>query len=271
MRHDPGAGPEARAGRGGGEDVKTTTRANGSSAAGSGALSRGTRPATHHLGRATLAAALGLGVALLCAGAPPLEAAPRAAAGAPGDPMAVVRGVVEEALAILRDRATPVAVRRARLRRLTAPVFDFTTMSRFALGYHWRDLDAAQRAEFVSVFTHFIQDSYVSRINEYSGQDVEFGKVTFDGADYAQVRTRIVEDGKPPTAVNYRLERQHGVWRIYDVTVENLSILANYRNQFGRVMSKGGYTALIGDLRRKQRALASSLDGASAEPVRVSD
>jgi phospholipid transport system substrate-binding protein len=235
--------------------VTTTTRASGSRAAVAG----------------TLAAVLGLGLAVLPAGARPLDGSPRGAAATGGEPMAVVRAVVEEALGILRNRATPLDVRQDRLRRLTAPVFDFTTMSRFALGYRWRDLDAAQRAEFVSVFTDFIQDSYVSRINEYSGQDVEFGRVTFDGADYAQVHTRIVEEGKPSTAVNYRLERQHGVWKIYDVTVENLSILNNYRNQFGRVMSKGGYTALIGDLRKKQRALASSLDGASEKRVRVAD
>jgi phospholipid transport system substrate-binding protein len=145
------------------------------------------------------------------------------------------------------------------------PVFDFTTMSRFALGYHWRDLTPAQRAEFTEVFAHFIQDSYLSRINEYSGQTVTFGKVTTENADYAQVHTRILEDGKPPTAVNYRLERVDGAWKIYDVTVENLSILANYRNQFSRVMNKQGYPTLIGDLRKKQQALASSLGEARAE------
>jgi phospholipid transport system substrate-binding protein len=187
------------------------------------------------------------------------------AAAAEASPMGVVRALVEQALAILRDGSAPTAERQQQLRELIAPVFDFTTMSRFALGYHWRDLTPEQRREFTDVFARFVQDSYLSRINEYSGQDVTFGKVMSESADYAQVHTRIVERGKPPTAVNYRLERVDGVWRIYDVTVDNLSILANYRNQFSRVMNKQGYAALVSDLRKKQRHLGSSLGEARAE------
>jgi phospholipid transport system substrate-binding protein len=190
----------------------------------------------------------------------PLYATSEVPAAADGGPMAVVRSLVEEALGILRDARTPTPERQRLLRGLITPVFDFTTMSRYALGYHWRDLTPAQRTEFTGVFADFVQDSYVSRINEYSGQEVRFGKVASEGADYAQVHTRIVDDGKPPTAVNYRLERVDGGWKIYDVTVDNLSILANYRNQFTRVMNKQGYTVLVDDLRKKQRDLASSLD-----------
>jgi phospholipid transport system substrate-binding protein len=179
--------------------------------------------------------------------------------------MAVVRPLVEDALHVLRDKSAPVAERQARLRNLIRPVFDFTTMSRFALGYHWRDLTAEQRAEFTEVFAHFVQDSYLSRINEYSGQEVTYGKVTSESPNYAQVHTRIVEPGKPSTAVNYRLEQADGAWKIYDVTVENLSILSNYRNQFSRVMNKQGYPTLIADLRKKQQALASSLGTGAAE------
>jgi phospholipid transport system substrate-binding protein len=182
-------------------------------------------------------------------------------ASAPRDaePALVVRRLVTDVLDVLRDKGTVTAERQRKLRALIAPVFDFATMSRFALGYHWRDLTPEQRTEFVGVFSHFIQDSYLTRINEYSGQEVEFGKVQLDGADYAQVHTRIIDPGKPSTAVNYRLEHARGAWRIYDVTVDNLSILANYRNQFARVMNKDGYATLIRDLRKKQRALAASL------------
>jgi len=195
----------------------------------------------------------------------PLYAASGVPAAANGDPMAVVRSLVEEALGILRDGQAPTAERQQRLRGLITPVFDFTTMSRYALGYHWRDLTPEQRTEFTGVFAHFVQDSYLSRINEYSDQKVTFGKVTAEGEDYAQVHTRIVEDGKPPTAVNYRLERMDGGWKIYDVTVDNLSILHNYRNQFSRVMNKQGYATLVEDLRKKQQDLAASLGGGRPE------
>ena len=174
--------------------------------------------------------------------------------------MAVVKTMVDAALAILRNDAMPTARRQQELRDLITPVFDFATMSRFALGYHWRSLDAQQRGEFIGVFTDFIQDSYLTRINEYAGEEVEYGKVMFDGDDYAQVHTTIVGgEARTNTAVNYRVERAGDTWKIYDVTVDNLSILANYRNQFNRVMNKEGYPTLIADLRRKQQALASSL------------
>jgi phospholipid transport system substrate-binding protein len=215
-------------------------------------------------GRRTLLTLATIGLALLvCHGRPGMATGTSAAADEGA--MAVVRPLVQDALRILRETSAPTADRQQRLRQLIIPVFDFTTMSRFALGYHWRDLTAAQRAEFTDVFSHFIQDSYLSRINEYSGQEVTFGKVTSESPDYAQVHTRLVETGKPATAVNYRLERVDGAWKIYDVTVENLSILANYRNQFSRVMNKQGYPTLIGDLRKKQQALASSLGGEAAE------
>ena len=214
--------------------------------------------------RHTVLALAAFGLALLAAyGRPGLASGTSAAAD--GGPMAVVRPLVEDALSILRDNRTATAERQQRLRGLISPVFDFTTMSRYALGYHWRDLTAEQRTEFTDVFAHFIQDSYLSRINEYTGQEVTFGKVTSESADYAQVHTRIIEAGKPATAVNYRLERVDGAWKIYDVTVENLSILSNYRNQFSRVMNKQGYPTLIGDLRKKQQALASSLGEKAVE------
>jgi len=213
--------------------------------------------------RLSLVLAVGLGLAF---GWPVLPLFPARAAHATtdGGPMGVVRPLVEDALQILRDGQAPTPERQQRLRSLIAPVFDFTTMSRYALGYHWRDLTPEQRTEFTEVFAHFIQDSYLSRINEYSGQEVTFGKVTSESADYAQVHTRIIEKGQPPTAVNYRLERVDGGWKIYDVTVDNLSILANYRNQFSRVMNKSGYATLIGDLRKKQQTLAASLGEARA-------
>jgi phospholipid transport system substrate-binding protein len=201
-----------------------------------------------------------LGLALLSPWAPAAPGRAHASPLAAREPMAVVKAMVDEALAILRNRTMPTARRQQELRELITPMFDFATMSRFALGHHWRSLDAQQRGEFIGVFTDFIQDSYLTRINEYAGEEVEFGKVMFDGDDYAQVHTTIVGgEARDTTAVNYRVERAGDSWKIYDVTVDNLSILANYRNQFNRVMNKEGYPTLIADLRRKQQSLASSL------------
>jgi phospholipid transport system substrate-binding protein len=203
-----------------------------------------------------------LGLVLLSPWAPAASGRAHASSPAAREPMAVVKTMVDEALAILRNDAMPTGRRQQELRDLITPVFDFATMSRFALGTHWRSLDAQQREEFIGVFTDFIQDSYLTRINEYAGEEVAFGKVLLDGNEYAQVHTTIVGGrDRATTAVNYRVERAGDTWKIYDVTVDNLSILANYRNQFNRVMNKNGYPTLIADLRKKQQALSSSLGG----------
>ena len=175
------------------------------------------------------------------------------------DPMSVVKTTVNQALEVLRDRSTPLAQRQDKLRQIVAATFDFREMAKSALGYHWKELTPAQQEEFTNAFVAFIEDSYLSKINDYSGQQVNFLRVTNDGAQYAQVSTDIVEPKGEPIHVNYRLLQENGTWKIYDVTVDAISIIANYRNQFNRVMNSKGYATLIADLKAKQAALAASL------------
>ena len=175
------------------------------------------------------------------------------------DPMSIVKTTVNQALDVLRDKGTPLAQRQDKLRQIVAATFDFKEMAKSALGYHWKELNPAQQEEFTSAFVAFIEDSYLSKINDYSGQQVSFLRVTNDGAQYAQVSTDIIEPKGEPIHVNYRLLQENGTWRIYDVTVDAISIIANYRNQFNRVMNSKGYATLISDLKAKQAALAASL------------
>jgi phospholipid transport system substrate-binding protein len=175
------------------------------------------------------------------------------------DPMSVVRTTVNQALAVLRDTSTPLAQRQDKLRQIVAGTFDFTEMAKSALGYHWKQITPAQQQEFTSAFVAFIEDSYLSKINDYRGQQVTFGTVSNEGAQYAQVSTDIVQPSGEAIHVNYRLLQEGGTWKIYDVTVDAISIIANYRNQFNRVMNNKGYDTLIADLKSKQAALAASL------------
>lgn len=175
------------------------------------------------------------------------------------DPMSVVKTTVNQALDVLRDKNTPLAQRQDKLRQIVAATFDFTEMAKSALGYHWKDITPAQQQEFTTAFVAFIEDSYLSKINDYSGQQVNFLKASNEGAQYAQVNTDIVQPKGDAIHVNYRLLQENGTWRIYDVTVDAISIIANYRNQFNRVMNNKGYDTLIKDLKSKQAALAASL------------
>ncbi len=176
------------------------------------------------------------------------------------DPMSVVRTTVNQALGVLRDTQTPLAQRQDKLRQIVSATFDFTEMAKSALGYHWKQITPAQQQEFTNAFVAFIEDSYLSKINDYRGQQVAFLQARNDGPQYAQVNTDIIQPGgKDSIHVNYRLLQQGDTWKIYDVTVDAISIIANYRNQFNRVMNNQGYDVLIADLKSKQAALAASL------------
>ena len=174
-------------------------------------------------------------------------------------PMTVVQNTVNQALEVLRDKASPLPQRQEKLRQIVAQSFDFTEMAKSALGYHWKTLNPQQQQEFTNVFIAFIEDSYLSKLNDYRGQQVQFVKASQDGADYSQVNTNIVREGKDPIHLDFRLMQESGAWKIYDVTVDAISIIANYRNQFNRVMNNQGYDTLIKDLKEKQAALAARL------------
>jgi phospholipid transport system substrate-binding protein len=177
------------------------------------------------------------------------------------DPMTTVQNTVNQALTVLRDQTTPLAQRQDRLRQIVASTFEFTEMGKSALGYHWRQITPEQQKEFTDVFVSFIEDSYLSKISDYRGPDyqVNFLGARTDGPGFSQVNTDIIRAGKDPIHVNYRLQQQGDQWKIYDVTIDAISIIANYRNQFNRVMNNQGYSTLIEDLKGKQAALAARL------------
>jgi phospholipid transport system substrate-binding protein len=179
-------------------------------------------------------------------------------------PMVTTKSMVEQALQILRDKSTPVVERRRQLRATIEPRMDFREMARSALGYNWRALTPQQRDDFTTVFAAFIEDAYLSKIQDYSGQRVDYLRENSLGDGYSQVDTAIVQPGKQSLKVAYLLERKGpGDWKVYDVTVDNISIIANYRNQFNRVINDQGFDKLMSQLRSKQKELASLVGDSS--------
>ena len=177
-----------------------------------------------------------------------------------GDPMTTVKSTVNQALDILKDRQTPQEVRRRRLIEVVAGHFDFTDMARSSLGYHWSQLSPAQQQQFVQLFTAFMEDAYLNKLEGYSGQKIEFSGVTSNGPGDSEVNTRVLQpDSGQPISLSYRLKQDSGDWKVYDVTVDNISITANYRNQFNRVINSQGFDALMNEMRTKQQELIASL------------
>jgi phospholipid transport system substrate-binding protein len=174
-------------------------------------------------------------------------------------PLVTTREFVNQALQILGAKDKPVAQKRRELKSLIEVRFDSTEMARSSLGYHWRSLSPEDRASFTRVFADFIEAAYLDKVQDYSGQQVQFGRSRSLGQGYSAVDTTIVAPGKDPIPVTYLLEQSSDGWKVYDVTVDNISIIANYRNQFNRVINEQGFPKLMADLRAKSRQLGSEL------------
>ena len=179
-------------------------------------------------------------------------------ASADGDPMAAVKGTVNQVLSIVGDPSYKSATseRREKLRQVIAPRFDFTDMARSAMGYHWRSLSPVQRDQFVQLFTGLLEASYMGKIEGYKGQKIVYLKETQDG-DLAQVNTQIAQSGNEPISVNYRLKQSGGSWKVYDVLVDQISLVGNYRNQFTRIINQKGYDSLVSAIKQKQQSIDS--------------
>jgi len=186
------------------------------------------------------------------------------------DPIASIKNSISQAVAVFNDPQASLADRRERLRALCEQAFDFENMSRSVLGYHWRELTPAQRDEFVPVFTHFIQDAFLTKLQDETVQKVRaelktvniaYVRETFDGPDYAQVFSTVsVQEQKDPFQVNYLMHRTADGWRVYDLTFNAISVIGNYRNQFNRVINNQGYDRLVADLRAKEAMFQQQLD-----------
>jgi phospholipid transport system substrate-binding protein len=195
------------------------------------------------------------------------------------DPMMQVKNGVNDVIDVFKAPDTPLKVRREKLRELGAKYFDFDSMTRSVMGYHWRELSPAQQVEMVSLFTNFINDAYLSKLQDYSVKKVKeelptvnirFTREIFDGTEYAEVYSTVtLKEQKDPIELNYMMHLTSGQWKVYDVTVDAISVVANYRNQFNRVMNEGGYDKLSADLQAKTLGLQQQLDDPNPKSPRA--
>ena len=188
-----------------------------------------------------------------------LMAAIAATACAADDPMTAVKTTVDQALTVLRDKQTPTAQRQQKLRDIVSASFDFTAMSQSAMGYYWKQITPDQQQEFQKVFITFIENSYLAKINEFISGDVKYLSAQPTGSQFSMVKTTVIMPNTGPISLDFRLLNLNGQWQVYDVLVDGISILNNYRNQFNRIMSSKGYDTLIRDLKSKEASLAASM------------
>ncbi|PYM80730.1 MAG: organic solvent tolerance ABC transporter substrate-binding protein [Candidatus Rokuibacteriota bacterium] len=176
-------------------------------------------------------------------------------------PTEVVQATVNRAITLVQDAdlARPVNAdkRRSELRRVAEDLFDFGEMSRRALARHWGECSSQEREEFVRLFTDLLERSYLSKIENWSGEKVLFVSETIDG-DYAAVRSKIVTVRKQEVPVEYRLYRAGQRWQVYDVLFEGVSFIATYRSQFNRIIQASSFAGLMDKMREKEVEVVSA-------------
>jgi len=179
-----------------------------------------------------------------------------------GDPGAMVKATVGQVLGVLSDKSMAQDARQRKVIEIVADRFDFADMARTSLGYNWKKLSPAQQQQFVPLFTAFMEDAYLNKIDSYSGQKVQFVGQTVAAADTTEVKTVVqpAESSDSPIQINYMVKpTDGGDWKVYDVTVDDISITANYRNQFNRMIDQQGFDGLMTAMREKQQELRQSI------------
>ncbi|HXG50263.1 MAG TPA: ABC transporter substrate-binding protein [candidate division Zixibacteria bacterium] len=172
---------------------------------------------------------------------------PRADARTPTEQ---VRETIEQVVVAANGSAGENPVARLELmRRVLMPRFDFFEMSRQSLGKHWNAVGERQQ-EFVTSFAEFLGNAYLGRIVSYKDEEIRFLGERVE-RDRAEVATRVVPRRGEPLTVNYRLHRVDDQWKIYDVVVEEISLIGNYRAQFSRILANGTFDDLMRRLREK--------------------
>ena len=180
-----------------------------------------------------------------------LAAAP-AWAGPPTDQLRVQ---VERVIKVLEDpelkREGRQVERRAAIRQQANEIFDFTETTRRSLGQHWQARTPAEREQIVRLYADLLERSYIGKIEQYSGERIQFAGDTID-RDQATVRTRLQTKAGTEIPVDYRMCRVGERWRTYDVAIEGVSMVANYRAQFNKIIQTSSFRGLVDKLSAKK-------------------
>ena len=172
-----------------------------------------------------------------------------------GEPTEVVRTGIYGVLEVLRqtDLKAPAnkMERRNRIRKIIHQYFDFEAMSRRSLARNWRKRTPEEKAEFIKLFSYLMELNYANTLESYTDEKIVFGKETSD-AEFARVKTVIITTDKKEIDITYRLHKIKDGWRVYDVLVEGVSLLKNYRDQFRSIIRRTSYANLVKILRAKR-------------------
>lgn len=177
-----------------------------------------------------------------------------------GEPLEAIKRSTDQVMEILKDPSLKEnsELRDQRLWDVVAQRFDFEEMAKRALAVHWKDRSPQEQREFVDLFGKLLHKSYSGKLAQYSDERVEFLGEEIEG-NRAEVRTKIISKGTE-IPIDYKMHRRSEDWRVYDVVIEGVSLVNNYRNQFHRIVVSSGYKELIRRMRTKWDELIRESD-----------
>ena len=173
--------------------------------------------------------------------------APNVAAGSAKEQL---QGTIDRVIEVLRTirSAEDIEKIRSSVHQILLTRFDFAAMAQKSLGSRWNEL--SDKGEFVSAFTDFVENSYMSTLGSYRGEKVVYDRDQADG-ESAEVDTRVVGGQGNPIKIEYKLHLTDGQWKVYDAVIDDVSVVGNYRSQFARVLQTASLDELIQNLRAK--------------------
>ncbi|MCE5211301.1 MAG: ABC transporter substrate-binding protein [Deltaproteobacteria bacterium] len=174
-----------------------------------------------------------------------------------GVPMTTAEASVRRVLDVLKDPKlkSPAAkeIKKEKLRVIYKDMFDEVEFSKRTLARNWNNFNPAQRAEFVKLFEQILEKAYIDKILDYSNEKVNFYQENMLSGNQAEIQSKIITSSKE-IPIFYRMILKDGKWKVYDVVVENVSLVQNYRTQFSDILAKNTPDQLLEILRKKVKA-----------------
>lgn len=171
-----------------------------------------------------------------------------------GDPTDQVKQRVDAVLDVLKDKdlrkPEKEKIRREKIRAIVDTIFDFHEMSRRSLGIHWKRRTPDEHKEFVSLFSDLLEDTYIKKIEKYRDEKILYIGESVRGGK-ALVKTKVITKKETEIPIDYRLMSENNRWEVYDVVIEGVSLVNNYRSQFSEILGSNPYSELINRLKKK--------------------
>ncbi len=172
-----------------------------------------------------------------------------------GEPTDMVKKTVDAVLDILKNKELKkpekTAQRRAEIRKTVSQRFDFAEMAKRSLAQNWKKRTPEEQKEFVALFTDLLENTYINKVEKYQDEKIFYTGEKIEGP-YAEVKTNVETSKGIETPIEYRLMREGSQWMAYDVVIEGVSLVNNYRNQFNSIIRSGSYDDLVKRLRDKK-------------------